>query len=457
MTYFCQLAYDIMTLKEHLRTNLYLAVPVMASQLGQVMVGVADNMMVGQVGYIPLAGASLGNAIFYFFMTFGLGVSFAITPLVGFADGEGNKKECGQVLRHGLVVNTILGILLFVLVMVAANFLHLFGQEEAVVEQATPYMYVIGFSMIPFLVFQSFRQFSEGLSMTKIPMTVSVSMNVLNIILNYLLIYGKFGFPELGLLGAGIATLIARIAMAVVLMIYVLRNHRFKPYLSGLGITNLNFSLIKDLLRIGLPAGLQFVFEVGAFSMAALMMGWIGAVTQAAHQIAINLASITYMTVSGLGAAAAIRVGNQLGKKDYVTMRKAALTLVAMGTSLMAIFAVVFILGRDYLPLLYNDKPEVVQIASSLLIIAALFQLSDGVQVISLGALRGMKDVKIPTIITFFAYWIVALPLGYILAFKYDYGATGIWFGLFLGLTIAGIWVFIRFNRLARQRIRNQS
>lgn len=442
-----------MTIREHLKININLAVPVMASQLGQVMVGVADSVMVGQVGYIPLAGAALGNSIFYFFMTFGLGVSFAITPLVGFADGEGKKKECGQILRHGLVVNTLLGLVLSALVIIAANYLHLFGQDEAVVVQATPYMIIIGFSMIPFLVFQTFRQFSEGLSMTKIPMVVSVSMNILNIILNYILIYGKLGFPAMGLLGAGIATLIARTAMAIVMMAYVLSNSRFKPYLIGLGITKLNYNTIRDILRIGVPAGLQFVFEVGAFSMAAIMMGWIGATTQAAHQVAINLASITYMTVSGLGAAAAIRVGNQLGKRDYRTMKKAALTLIAMGTALMVIFSLVFIIGRDWLPLLYNDDLEMVSIASGLLIVAALFQISDGVQVISLGALRGMKDVKIPTMITFFAYWVVALPLGYILAFVYDYGAEGIWFSLFLGLTIAGIWVFLRFIRLANRHI----
>lgn len=442
-----------MTIKQHLKTNVSLAVPVMASQLGHVLVGVADNMMVGQVGYIPLAGASLGNAIFYFFMTFGLGVSSAITPLVGFADGEGKKKECGQVLRHGILVNTLLGFILFGLVLVTAQYLHLFGQEEAVVEQAIPYMFVIGFSMVPFLIFQSFRQFSEGLSMTKVPMVVSVSMNVLNIMLNYVLIYGHFGAPAMGLIGAGIATLISRIIMAIVMVVYVLSNHRFMPYLSGLGLKNLNFNLIKDLLRIGVPAGLQFVFEVGAFSMAALMMGWIGAPTQAAHQIAINMASISYMTVSGLGAAAAIRVGNQLGQKNYKTMKNAALTLISMGTALMIVFAAIFIVAKDALPLLYNDKPEVVSIAAGLLIIAALFQISDGVQVIALGALRGMKDVKIPTMVTFLAYWVIALPMGYILAFNYNYGADGIWFGLFIGLTVSGIWVFFRFLRLSNRQI----
>ena len=417
------------------------------------MVGVADNMMVGQVGYIPLAGASLGNAIFFFVMVFGLGMSFAITPLVGFAHGQGNNKECGQVLRHGLILNTLIAVLLLILLFIATNYLHLMGQEDAVVEQAKPYLLVISFSIIPFLVFQSFRQYSEGLSMTKVPMVVSVSMNVLNIVLNYLLIYGKFGFPELGLLGAGIATLIARTIMALVMAIYVLSNQRFKPFLDGMGLKNLDMKVIRDLLRIGVPGGLQFIFEVGAFSMAAIMMGWIGAAALAAHQIAINLASITYMTVAGLGAAAAIRVGNQLGRKDYPTMKKAAMTLIAMGVGLMVIFASIFVVAKDYLPLLYNNELEVVAIASSMLIFAALFQISDGVQVVALGALRGMKDVKIPTLITFIAYWLVSLPLGYFLSFYLDYGPNGIWFALFLGLTISAVWVMIRFVRLANKKI----
>jgi MATE family multidrug resistance protein len=442
-----------MDLKQHLKTNVNLALPVMMSQFGQVMVGVADNMMVGQVGYIPLAAASLGNAIFFFVMVFGLGMSFAITPLVGFAHGEENYRQCGQVLRHGLVLNTLLAIVLFVLLLLSVNYLHLFGQEDIVVEQSKPYLLVISFSIIPFLIFQSFRQYSEGLSMTKVPMAVSVSMNILNIILNYLLIFGKFGFPELGLLGAGIATLIARTGMAVIMASYVLTNSRFKPFLVALGLTNLDREVIKDLLRIGVPGGFQFLFEVGAFSMAAIMMGWISAQALAAHQVAINLASITYMTVSGLGAAAAIRVGNQLGRRDYRTMKRAALTLVAMGVALMIVFAAIFVIAREYLPLLYNDDIQVVSIAATLLIFAALFQISDGVQVISLGALRGMKDVKVPTLITFIAYWIVALPLSYLLSFELNYGPEGIWLALTLGLTIAAVWVIIRFIRLANRKI----
>ncbi len=442
-----------MTLKEHLRTNIHLALPVMASQLGHVLVGVADNMMVGRVGYIPLAGASLGNAIFYFFMTFGLGVTFAITPMVGFAHGRNQPRECGKVLRHGLYVNTSLGLILLIGVMIIAHFLSYFGQQPEVVEQATPYLMTIGLTLLPMMVFQSFRQFSEGLSITRVPMMVSVSMNILNVLLNYVLIYGKLGFPALGLLGAGIATLIARTGMAVLVVIYVLIDSRFKPYLAGFGWRGLDKKMIRELLRIGMPAGFQFVFEVGAFGVAALMMGWISAATQAAHQIAINLASITYMTVSGLGAAAAIRVGNQLGRGDYRTMRTAGLTLVGMGTALMAFFAMVFIVGKHFLPTLYNDNPQVLQIASSLLVIAALFQLSDGIQVIALGALRGMKDVKIPMFITFTAYWVLALPLGYVLGFKTAMGPAGIWTGLLLGLTFAAVWTLWRFNHLALKKI----
>ena len=435
---------------------MHLAVPVMMSQLGQVMVGVADSVMVGQLGPVPLAGAALGNAIFFFFMTFGLGVSFAITPMVAVADCEGDKGKCGSVLKHGFIINTLLSLLLLGALVITNMFLDNFGQEPVVVEQASPYLLMIGYSMLPFLIFQSFRQFAEGLSLTKLPMMVSVGANILNVILNYMLIFGHFGAPAMGLLGAGIATLISRIVMALVMMIYVIRSKRFEVYWQGIHWKRLNFPMFREILSIGIPAGLQFVFEIGAFGFSAIMMGWLGAKVQAAHQIAINLASITYMAASGLAAAAAIRVGNQLGKKDILTMRKAAQTLQAMVIVFMGLCALLFVLGRSFLPELYIDDPEVLSVASTLMIFAALFQLSDGVQVVGLGALRGMKDVKMPTVFTFFAYWVIALPLGYFLSFVLDYGPSGIWFALFLGLTVSAILVFIRFNRMSRKLLINE-
>jgi MATE family multidrug resistance protein len=442
-----------MTIKQHLHTNLNLAVPVMTSQLGQVMVGVADSVMVGQLGPVPLAGAALGNAIFFFFMTFGLGVSFAITPMVAVADGEGNKGKCGSVLKHGFIINTLLSVVLFGIIAIANRFLSYFGQEPAVVMETTPYLLMIGYSILPFLVFQTFRQFAEGLSLTKLPMVVSVIANVLNVALNYVFIFGHFGVPAMGLLGAGIATLISRILMAVVMMAYVLTSKRFKVYWTGIRWARLDFSMIREILHIGVPAGLQFLFEIGAFGFSAIMMGWMGAKVQAAHQIAINLASITYMAASGLGAAAAIRVGNQLGRKDIRTMRRAAQTLQGMVILFMGLCALLFIIGRDFLPALYIDDPEVLTVASTLMIFAALFQLSDGVQVVGLGALRGMKDVKMPTVFTFIAYWVIALPLGYVLSFVFNYGPSGIWFALFIGLTVSAVLVFRRFNKMSKRLI----
>ena len=440
----------IMTLKEHLRINLNLAVPVMMSQLGQVMVGVADSVMVGQLGPVPLAGAALGNAIFFFFMTFGLGVSYAITPIVAVADGEGDLRKCGSTLKHGLLVNMVLSIILLVMMLTANRYLDFFGQEPAVVEETQPYLYIISLSIIPFLIFQSFRQFTEGLSMTKLPMVISVSANILNVILNYIFIFGKLGVPAMGLYGAGLSTFISRIVMAVAMMAYVLWHQKFKVYWQEVRWRRIDLSMIRELLNIGVPAGLQFVFEVGAFGFSAIMMGWMGAKVQAAHQIAINLASISYMAASGLAAAAAIRVGNQLGKKDIPTMRKAAQTLQGMVIVFMGVCAAIFVIWNEDLPRLYIDDPEVISIASTLMLFAALFQLSDGVQVVGLGALRGMKDVKTPTLFTFIAYWVIALPLGYYLSFVLDFGPSGIWFALSLGLTVSAVLVFIRFQQKSK-------
>ena len=440
----------IMTLKEHLRINLNLAVPVMMSQLGQVMVGVADSVMVGQLGPVPLAGAALGNAIFFFFMTFGLGVSYAITPIVAVADGEGDLRKCGSTLKHGLLVNMVLSIILLVMMLTANRYLDFFGQEPAVVEETQPYLYIISLSIIPFLIFQSFRQFTEGLSMTKLPMVISVSANILNVILNYIFIFGKLGVPAMGLYGAGLSTFISRIVMAVAMMAYVLWHQKFKVCWQEVRWRRIDLSMIRELLNIGVPAGLQFVFEVGAFGFSAIMMGWMGAKVQAAHQIAINLASISYMAASGLAAAAAIRVGNQLGKKDIPTMRKAAQTLQGMVIVFMGVCAAIFVIWNEDLPRLYIDDPEVISIASTLMLFAALFQLSDGVQVVGLGALRGMKDVKTPTLFTFIAYWVIALPLGYYLSFVLDFGPSGIWFALSLGLTVSAVLVFIRFQQKSK-------
>ena len=435
------------------RITFLLAYPVMLSQLGQILVGVSDSVMVGQLGTAPLAGVSLGNSIFILFLTFGIGISFGITPLVAKADGERNNKKIIEVLKHGFLVNCVTGLILFLLLYLTSFIFPFLNQPEDVVILAKPYFLIISFSIIPFMVFQVFRQFAEGLSLTKQAMIITISGNVLNVFFNYLLIFGKFGFPAYGLLGAGIATLISRIYMAFAMILFVGYGRFFKPYWAHFRKKGMDKSIIRSILSIGLPSGLQFIFEVGAFSLAAIMIGWLGASSLAAHQIAINLAAITYMMATGLAAATTIRVGNQLGRRDFKSMRMVGFTGFYMSAIFMGLNALILIGGRHFFPSLYISEPEVIEIASSLLFIAALFQLSDGIQVIGLGALRGMADVKIPTLITLVAYWILALPVGYVLGFSLNMGAIGIWIGLLTGLTIAAVLLYIRFNKLSLARL----
>lgn len=302
------------------------------------------------------------------------------------------------------------------------------------------------------MLFQTFKQYAEGLSFTRTAMFITLSANLLNILLNYLLIYGKLGFPALGLNGAGWATFISRVIMAIAIVIYVSRASWFQQ---GLKLKQFQKKLVVRMLKLGIPTGFQYVFEVGAFSCAAIMMGWLGAQALAAHQIALNMAAVSYMMVTGIAAASTVRVGNQLGKQDIPNMRRAGFSAFLMGLMLMTASAIIFVVGKYFLPSLYIDEPQVIELAGSLLIVAAFFQLSDGVQAVGLGTLRGMADVKIPTIITLVAYWLVGLPIAYWLAFPMELGAHGIWYGLLLSLTLAAILLFARFHYLSKKLLKS--
>lgn len=441
--------------KNHFNKNLLLAFPVMLSHLGQVTVHVADSMMVGRLGKEPLAGGSFANSIFVIFLVMGIGMSYAITPQTAQADGEKNTQKIADILKHGLLINSLFGILLVTIILAGKDVLWFFNQPMEVVELALPYLVVITWSLIPFMLYQTFRQFAEGLGLTKPAMYITIIGNVINIALNYILIFGKLGFAPMGLYGAGLATLLSRIVMALLMILFVYFYRRFSQYWQVFTFSNFSWSMIKVNLNLGLPMAFQLIFEISTFSVAAIMIGWIGTAQLAAHQIALNLASITYMISLGIAAAATIRVGNQLGQKDYKTMRNAALTCFIMAIGFMSFAAILFILGRNFLPTLYIDDTQVIQQAAILLIVAGLFQLSDGVQVIALGALRGMSDVKVPTLITLVAYWVIGLPLAYAFGIKLNLGALGVWYGLLAGLTIAAVLLFIRFNNLSRKLILN--
>ena len=445
------------------RYNWRLAAPVMLGMLGHTFVGFVDNIMVGQLGTAELAAVSLGNSFMYIAMSIGIGFSTAITPLIAEADGEGDFNKGKSSFKHGLFLCTIVGVAVFLLVMACVPLLQYMDQPSEVVSLAVPYLKFVAISLIPLVIFQGFKQFGDGMSMTKYPMYATLIANVLNVILNYILIFGKLGFPQLGIVGAAYGTLISRIVMVLFLWFFLKKNEKSKNYLINIKLFVLDRLMIKKLINLGAPSAMQMFFEVAIFTAAIWLSGLLGKNPQAANQIAINLASMTFMVAIGLSVASMIRVGNQKGLKDYVELRRIAFSIFLLAAIFATLFCIMFFVLHNHLPKLYLDmddvnnlidNTEVVSIASKLLILAAIFQLSDSMQVVILGALRGLQDVKIPTIITFIAYWVIGFPISFFLGKETAYGSFGIWLGLLAGLTSAAILLYIRFNYLTKRLIR---
>ncbi|MEN8191982.1 MAG: MATE family efflux transporter [Bacteroidota bacterium] len=440
-------------LKTHINETLKLAYPIIIGQLGHMMLGVVDSLMVGQLGAVPLAAASLVNGLILLVIVLGIGMSVALTPLVAIAKGSENHDECGIILRQGLLVNLIFSILLVLIVYLLADFIYYLNQPEDVAVLAESYLKILSFSIVPFMMFQSYKQFVEGLSLTKPPMVILIVANVVNVFGNWVFIFGNLGMPELGLDGAGYATLSTRIFIAIVIFLYVRASKKIKPYDPTLRFRSINWSIIKKIIDLGIPGGFQMFFEVGGFAFAAVMIGWIGANELAAHQIAINLASITFMVALGLSIASTIRIGNFLGKKDLNGIKNAGYSALLIAASIMGLFGILFVLFRNFLPTLYIDDPVVIDIASSLIIIAALFQVVDGLQVVGIGILRGLTDLKAPMFIAFVAYWLIGLPVAYVLGFIFDFGVIGVWISFIVGLSIAAIFFIRRFQRFLKVTI----
>lgn len=441
-----------MAVREQVKTTFLLAYPVMLSQLGQVAVGVADSMMVGRLGALELAASSLANSIFFVLLMFGIGISMGLTPLVSKAYGKGKTNQISRLFSNSLLINFLTSLVMLGLVLLCSSNLSSLNQPEAVETLALPFLLIITASLVPLMVFQSFKQFVEGLSQTKQAMFITIAANLVNVFLNWLLIWGHWGFPELGFLGAAWATLISRILMMVLMGIYVLTSRRYADFEIKILRFKPSWTLSKRILNIGVPTGFQFIFEVSAFSAAAIMMGWISVNALAGHQIALNLASISYMMATGLATAGMIRVSQYVGKEDHKGMREAGLVAFGMVAAFMFVCALLFFVLRFFLPTLYIDDPQVISLAASLLVLAGLFQLSDGIQVVGLGVLRGLEDVKVPTLVTFFAYWGLGLPLGYFLAFELGFAEKGIWIGLLIGLTLTAGMLLYRFDQLSKKR-----
>ena len=446
--------------------NWRLAAPVIMGMLGHTFVGLVDNLMVGQLGAAELAAVSLGNSFFFVAMSIGIGFSTAITPLVAEADSENNFARGKSAFKHGFVLCSLLAIVLFVLILLAKPLMYMMDQPQEVVVLALPYLDIIAISLVPLIIFQALKQFSDGMSLTKYPMYATIIANVINVFFNYVLIFGVWGFPKMGVVGAGIGTLIARFVMIILMWYFLNRLEKTKAYVKDLKLFVLEHSMLKKINSLGLPSALQMFFEVGLFTAAIWLSGTLGKNPQAANQIALNLSSMTFMIATGLSVTAMIRVGNQKGLKRPVELRRIATSIFIMGLALAILFALIFLIFNNVLPTFYldlndlthfADNQNVVEIASSLLIIAALFQISDSTQVVFLGALRGLQDVKIPTLITFFAYWIIGFPVSYFLGDASKYGSSGIWIGLLAGLTASSIFLYIRFNYLSKQLIAKQS
>jgi MATE family multidrug resistance protein len=436
--------------KKDFSANLKLALPIMAGQLGQITVYLADNIMVGRLGAVSLAAVSFAVALIAVPMVIGMGISFALPPLVSEADGAGEKKKISQYFKHSLLVNIGIGIISCAVMLFSLPYLHLFGQQPEVVEIARGYIFYSAWAMIPLMIFLTFRSYAEGMSETMPPMIAMIAGNVINIILNYILIYGKFGMPALGVDGAALSSLIARISMLVILISILLNWKNLWKYINECDFTKYQNPIFKKIFTLGVPTSMQMFFEISAFSGAALIMGMVSSDAQAAHQIAINLSSITFMICTGLAMASTIRVGNQLGKKDYSAMRDAGISVFLQVALIMGVFSVLFVLLRHVMPLIYIDDEVVIGIASTLLIYAAIFQIPDGLQVAALASLRGIQDVKKPTFITFFSYYIIGIPISYFAALHWGMGATGVWLGLLVGLFISASLLIYRFHKLSK-------
>jgi len=442
--------------------NLKLAFPVILGMLGHMFVSFADNVMVGQLGAAELAAVSLGNSFFFIAMSLGIGFASAITPIVAEADSAKNPVGVKNALKHGLILCGLLSGILYSLMLLAKPVMRNMDQPLEVVDLAIPYLDIIAISIIPLVIFEALKRFSDGLSNTKHPMYATIVANIINVTINYLLIFGSFGFPKLGIIGAGIGTLISRVIMVIFLWIIFTKNKRFKLYVTEIKFKITNIKIFKKITEIGLPSAFQMLFEVGIFTAAIWMSGVLGKNYQAANQIAFNLSAMTFMVGIGLGVAATIRVGNQKGLFDFVALRKIAFSIFLLTVLIEIIFALMFFILKDWLPTLYLDTEniskiiengEVISIASKLLLIVALFQIFDGLQVVILGALRGLQDVKIPTLITFIAYWLIGFPICFYLGLYTPLKSIGIWIGLLISLAVSSILLYLRFNYLSKKLI----
>ncbi len=437
-----------MQLKQHARETAVLALPLIISQVGNVITGIVDNIFLGHIGKAEMAAGVLANTIFVLVLVFSIGISYAATPLVSNANINALHEEKAALLKNSLFMNICMSLLLFSVLYCASPLLHHLGQSADTIELAIPFFNVLIFSIIPISIYFTGKQYTEGLSNTKAAMVISVGGNLLNIALNYVLINGHFGLPQMGYMGSCWATFIARTCMALSFMLLIFKHPSFNyivPYYKKAGVS---LRHIRQLFTLGIGSALQFTFEVAAFALSGLIIGWFGKEQFDAHGIAMSLASFTYMLSSGLSGAACIRIANFKAGKDLANLKLAGKSAFIMSLTVMSACALFFLCFNRLLPSAFSSDKEISLLASQLLLIAGLFQLFDGTQVVAQGLLRGLEDVKIPTVITLIAYWVIALPLAYYLGYSINMKAQGVWYALTISLMVSAAGLYLRYRKL---------
>ena len=440
--------------------NLKLAYPVILGMIGHSLIQIVDKLMVGRLGSTELAAVSLGNSFIFIAMSIGIGFSTAITPIVAEGDAAKDDDQVRSAFHHGLLLCTILGLSLFTIVYFSKPLMHFMGQPKEVIALAGPYLDWVAFSLIPMIIYQGYKQFADGMSLTKFSMYAIVLANVIHVPINFVLIYGIWIFPKMGIVGAAMGTVISRIVMVLVMHFMLSRLKQLDKFFHGFAFSEIKQSVITKIVAIGGPSSMQMLFEVALFTASVWLCGNLGTTSQAANEIALSLATFTYMFAMGFSVTAMIRVSNQRGFGDFRQLIVVARSVFLLTILIETLFAIVFIVFHEYLPgffldtktgLQAHDNLEVVAIASQLLIIAALFQLFDGIQAVVLGALRGVQDVRVPMYITFVAYWVFGFPISFYLGQFTSLGAFGVWIGLLAGLGAAAIFLYLRFNNVTRK------
>jgi len=444
--------------------NLKLAYPVILGMVGHTLIQIVDKLMVGRLGSAELAAVSLGNSFIFIAMSIGIGFSTAITPIVAEGDAAKDDNQVRSAFHHGLILCSILGVSMFTIVYFSKPLMHFMGQPKEVIALAAPYLDWVAFSLIPMIIYQGYKQFADGLSLTKYSMYAIVLANIVHVPVNYVLIYGIWIFPKMGIVGAAMGTVISRIIMVVVMHLMLSRRKEIEKFFHGFSFAEFDRKVVRKIIAIGGPSSMQMLFEVALFTASVWLCGNLGTSSQAANEIALTLATFTYMFAMGFSVTAMIRVSNQRGLNDFRKLNVVARSVFLITIIIETFFALVFIAFHDFLPQFFletekglqaHDNLEVVAIASKLLIIAALFQLFDGIQAVVLGALRGIQDVKIPMYITFVAYWIFGFPISFYLGQYTNLGAFGVWIGLLAGLGAAAIFLYLRFNSVTRKLVRD--